>query len=466
MDSHSLEAYLISRSREDRVSLHMPGHKGAALFHATGHGSYLQAMVEGDITELPGSDDLFAARGIIGATQERYRRLYGVRKSYLQVNGSSGALIASILAVCPPGGKLIVARNCHKSVFNALQLGRIEPVYLEPEILPEGICGAVSPRVLEEALRDHPEAAGAVITSPNYYGVLSEVKTLAKIMHERGKVLITDQAHGAHLAFFDERNGTARSAERGGSDLVVNSIHKTLAGFTQSGILNLCSDRVDKALLEEKLQMIQSSSPSYMLMGGLDVNADILEKQGKELIDAWQVHLDYFYQACREIPGLKVLEAPFLDESKLNVSLPGLSGEELAERLAEEYAIDVELATGDLVMGLTGIGNIGRDYDRFLAALADIAASLPKAEEREKAPVVLGKRHAFAGLPERKEKVPLAEAAGRVCAASLVPYPPGIPLVCPGEIISPEDVAYLTELREKGVTVMGLSEEGTLFAGA
>ena len=218
--------------------------------------------------------------------------------------------------------------------------------------------------------------------------------------------------------------------------------------------------------MEEKLQMIQSSSPSYMLMGGLDVNADILEKQGKELIDAWQVHLDYFYQACREIPGLRVLEGPSLDESKLNVSLPGLSGEELAERLAEEYAVDVELATGDLVMGLTGIGNIGRDYDRFLAALADIAASLPAVKEKESAPVVLGRNHTFAGLPERKEKVPLEEAAGRICAASLVPYPPGIPLVCPGEIIDPEDVVCLTELRDKGVTVMGLSEEGTVFAGA
>ena len=201
-----------------------------------------------DITEIPGADNLFQAEGIIEETAEKYRELYAVIKSFLLINGTSGGIIASILASVPPGKKLVMARNCHKSVFNALSLGNISPVYLYPSIIDKyGISGAVSPEAVAEALDSEPDAEAVILPSPNYYGICSDIRAVAEEVHRRGKVLIADQAHGAHLRFFSrfEDGFLPPSAEESGADIVINSTHKTLASFTQSAVLNVCSDRVD-----------------------------------------------------------------------------------------------------------------------------------------------------------------------------------------------------------------------------
>ena len=221
-------------------------------------------------------------------TQEKYASLYGADHSYLLINGTSGGLIASILASVKPGGKLIMARNCHKSVFNAAALGQITPVYAHPDHLQKlGITGAVQPEEIRRCLDEAPDAEAVILPSPNYYGICSDIEKIAAIVHEAGKILIVDQAHGAHLKFFHKfgyGDGMPLAAEDAGADLVVGSIHKTLASFTQSAVLNLCSRRVDRYVLEDKLQAIQSTSPSYILMGSLDLNADLLLEHGPEAI--------------------------------------------------------------------------------------------------------------------------------------------------------------------------------------
>ena len=178
----------------------MPGHKGSAIFRKYGYGDFLDNFVDCDITEIPGADNLFQAEGIIMEAQQKYSRLYDVQHSYLQINGTSGGIIAAILASVKPGGKLIMARNCHKSVFNALTLGGIRPVYAQPELIEEhGILGAVAPEEIERCIRENPEAEAVILPSPNYYGICSDISRIAKIAHDAGKVLIVDQAHGAHL---------------------------------------------------------------------------------------------------------------------------------------------------------------------------------------------------------------------------------------------------------------------------
>ena len=297
----TLTQFLLNHKERHPVSFHMPGHKGSAIYREHGYGAFLDSIMDCDITEIPGADNLFQTEGVLKETMDRYKAMYGTKESYLLVNGSSGGLIAAILASVPKGGKLVMARNCHKSIFNALSLGDITPIYAYPETVQEyGILGSVSPEEVARCLDEHPDAAAVILPSPNYYGICSDVAAIAEVIHARGKILIIDQAHGAHLNFFNRyglaapgktsASGFPAAAETAGSDVVINSIHKTLASFTQTALLNLCSDRVDKYDLEDRLQAIESSSPSYPMMASLDINADLLEKHGPQLMKEWPAH--------------------------------------------------------------------------------------------------------------------------------------------------------------------------------
>ena len=253
---------------------------------------------------------------------------------------------------------------------------------------------------------------------------------------------------------------------------MINSIHKTLASFTQSALLNLCSDRVNPFLLEDKLQAIESSSPSYPMMASLDINADLLESAGERLIRQWAENLDYFYDEANRIPGLVVLTPKNLDRTKLNIDMSayGINGNELEELLMERD-IFIELVTGNIVMCMTGMGNTRRDYQQLLEALAEIAVqrrgAMAECTEMKRAvqPEVLTRVLEQRAVPTEKEFVTLKEAEGRVCASSIIPYPPGIPIVCPGEVIDEDVIDYIKERREAGEKVIGLTAEGTVCVG-
>lgn len=503
-----LEEFLLSNMRRGTTRLHMPGHKGTDIFRKTGHGRLLDYLAEVDITEIPGADDLFnpAPDGPIGAMMEWYAALYRVKKSYLMVNGASGGLIAAILAVVGRGESLIVCRNCHKAVTNAMALGQIRPVYVYPDVMEEyGICGPVTAAQIEAAIRENMDAKAVLVTSPNYYGVLSDMQAIAEVCHRYGKVLIADQAHGAHLAFFDEVEGTQRSAERGGADLIINSIHKTLAGFGQTAVLNVqgktahgpCPGGVDLLALEDRLQQVQTSSPSYILLASLDANGEILENNRGELIYEWGQDVRRFYEQAKEIPGVRVIPpADWMDPTKINLGVedPALGGAELARLLREKYGIQVELYTQHMVMCLTGIGTRWADLAKLLQALHRITEPPADADARavaedqkgtdedgfqETAEGTDGAREALAAaaaeawlrphkagvIPEEKEWIPLTEAAGRTAGAAVTPYPPGVPLVCPGEVFTEEDIRHIIMLLESEQVVMGVSAEGKVFVG-
>ncbi|MBR5230481.1 MAG: hypothetical protein IKW01_06425, partial [Firmicutes bacterium] len=290
-----------------------------------------------------------------------------------------------------------------------------------------------------------------------------------EVVHARGKVLIIDQAHGAHLKFFDAYGveGFPQCAEVSGADMVICSIHKTLASFTQTALLNLCSHRVDKYDLEDKLQAIESSSPSYIMMGSLDINADILESCGIELMRKWAENLNWFYdEAAGEVPGLRIMRHRMLDATKLNIDMSayGLNGNELEEYLMEKD-IFVELVTGNIVMCMTGIGNRRCDFERLLDALKELAGSRKPVETAPVQPAAVTKSLKLAGVPARKERIPVDEAAGRVCGYSVIPYPPGIPIVCPGEIFDEEVIEYIKQRRAAGEKVIGLDDLGRVVVG-
>jgi lysine decarboxylase len=395
--------------------------------------------------------------------------------SYLLINGTSGGLIAAILASVAPDKKLIMARNCHKAVFNALTLGNIQPVYAYPEqVAGQEIAGPISVREIQRLLAENPKAEAVILPSPNYYGICSDIKAIADVVHEAGTVLIVDQAHGAHLHFFHKYGageGMPLSAESSGADIVVNSTHKTLASFTQSAILNLNSTRVDRYHLEDKLQAIQSTSPSYLLMASLDINAEILETHGKALVEEWKANLDDFYRLATGIPGLSIMNAPNLDRTKINLDMSrlGISGSAL-ERLMNERGIFPELYAGNLLMCMTGIGNTREHMDRLLKALLEIAETSAEEKIANRQSDVMGQpilpaQAEFIGVPKAKHYISLAEAADKICAGSVIPYPPGIPLICPGEAFTAEIVQYIQSLRKTGEKVIGVTDAETVPVG-
>ncbi|MBR5489070.1 MAG: hypothetical protein IKV72_05140 [Firmicutes bacterium] len=466
----TLTQFLLKHKDKHPVSFHMPGHKGSAIYREHGYGEFLDNIMDCDITEIPGADNLYQTEGVLKKTMERYRQLYGSKESYLLINGSSGGLIAAVLASVPKGGKLVMARNCHKSIFNALSLGDVVPVYAYPETIEEyGILGAVSPEEVARCLDENPDAAAVILPSPNYYGICSDVSAIAEEVHARGKILIIDQAHGAHLAFFAKhgQQGFPAAAEVSGADLVINSIHKTLASFTQTALLNVCSDRVDKYDLEDRLQAIESSSPSYPMMATLDLNADLMEQYGEELMKDWAESLRWFYETAeKEVPGLRIMRHPMLDFTKLNLDMSayGLNGNELEDLLMEED-IFIELVTGNILMCMTGIGNKRCDFEKLLNALKKIAADRQLLDVKPQQPSAVTASLKMTAVPLRKERVKLEEAAGRVCASSVIPYPPGIPIVCPGEIFDEEVLAYIRARREAEEKVIGLDELGRVVVG-
>lgn len=518
MAEKSILDFLKEHASEKPTAFHMPGHKGAAFFREFGYGDFLDMMADADITEIAGADNLFQAEDVILETMKKYERLYGVKKSYLLVNGTSGGILASVMASVSKGKKLIMARNCHKSVFNALSLAGAEPVYAYPELVSEyGISGAVMPDEIERLLAENPDAEAVILPSPNYYGICSDIAAIADVVHRAGKVLIVDQAHGAHLKFFSDYCGGRsaaedcvsehdafgdalvfpKAAEEQGADITINSVHKTLGSFTQSAVMNVNSDKVDLYLLEDKLQMVESTSPSYLLMASLDMSADIIEKHGAQIFARWRDDIEWFLRETEKIKGLAVMSpvrqgyAGEFDATKLNLDMSalGLSGDMLDEELMKR-GIYSELVTGNILMCMTGIGNVRSDYEKLIEALSEIAAEHEKdaaecrkevcggdktcCSECSEMPIVNKRCDSdcadfgvleLCAVPEEKERVKLSEAAGRICASSVIPYPPGIPIACPGEKITEELADYISGLRAGGHKVIGVTENGEVTVG-
>ena len=469
--------FLIEHKNSNAVSFHMPGHKGRSeIFTKSGFAPWISDMVGNDITEIPGADALFCPRSSIKEVMDMYAALYGAKHTELLVNGSSAGVMASILSVVPRGGKLVLGRNSHHSAYSAMRLGGIRPCYLRPQISRKyGLLGAVLPEEVDNVLSLNPDARAVLITSPNYYGVLSDIEAIAAVCRHHKAILIVDQAHGAHLKFFDDTRtpdeaGYIRysAAENQKADIVINSTHKTLLSFTGSGILNVMSDRVDVQKLADNLRMLQTTSPSYILMSSLDVNCRIMSRWGSEVISDWAEDLKYFYRRAHGMKGLTVVRGAELDATKINISLSefGINGSRLDKELRYN-GIFSEMVHGDYVMLMTGAGNRREDYVRLIKAIERIIEAYG-VESAKPSPLATIPDFVLepAALPEEKELVPLYRAEGRILHEPIITYPPGSPIACPGERLSYDVIAYISEAIAHGDTMSGVDDEGMIWVGA
>lgn len=438
-----------------RYPMHMPGHKrNTALCSMPNPYAF-------DVTEVEGTDNLYEPEEVLLTMQRRAARLWGSKTAHLLINGSTGGLLAAIRASTRAGDEILVARNCHQSVYHALMLCRLRPVYLLPQEVPGySFCGAVRACEVEKALSAHPAIRTVVITSPTYEGICSDVAAIAEVVHRHGAVLIVDEAHGAHLGFDPH---FPKSAVTQGADLVVQSLHKTLPALTQTALLHRCSDRVTAEALRRNLRIFGSSSPSYVLMASADQCFTLLERERKPLFSAYFERLRRFYQAASRWKRLHLLReeetGASFDPGKLVISCRGTNctGTELARTLRERFFVETEMATLDTVLAMTSIADTDEGFHRLLSALDAIDQTLLPGEERASLPHQLPVRCLFPFEAEEcpHESVSLRLAPGRICAELLRAYPPGIPVFAPGEVLTKELLEALCREQEAGIAMIG-----------
>lgn len=440
--------------------MHMPGHKRNPDFLK------LPDPVTLDITEIHGFDNLHAAEGVLKDAMERAAALWGARGSYFLVNGSSSGILDALSAALPVGGTVAMDRAAHKSAYHAAELRALTPHYLSRPVDPEtGVHGSLTPAEVERVLTEHPDAGAVFVTSPTYEGVVSDIRAIADVAHAHGALLIVDEAHGAHLGFSP---AFPKSAVTEGADVVIQSLHKTLPTFTQSAILHICSERVDSGRIAKFLSYYQTTSPSYLLMAGMDTCVSLLRERGDELFAAYEARLRRFRAQMEGLAhiGLLTGDSPVtwgFDPGKLYFSLRNttLTGEAFGRMLREEFCIEPEMTTADGCLCMTSIADTDEGFDRLADAVLAIDARLAVAPSRETPvlpdlPIAVCTPAEAAECPT--EAVSLVEAAGRIAGEFIWAYPPDIPLLVPGERMDGALISTLVALQRSGVRLHSDSE--------
>ncbi len=469
-----LEEKLANYIHEGIYPFHMPGHKRQSIVQWNPY--------EMDITEIDGFDDLHHASGILKEAQERAARLYGAKRSFYLVNGSTCGILAAICATAGRRKRILLARNCHRSAYHAAYLNELAVDYLYPCITEAGIQGQIPP----ESVRQKLEAAvcaktiadieAVVITSPTYDGVVSDVRAIAQITHEYEIPLIVDEAHGAHFGlspYFPE------SAVRLGADIVIQSLHKTLPSFTQTALLHIGTDRVNEREIERRLDIFETSSPSYLFMAGMDACIRLLEERKDSLFEEYQSRLSDFYRKTERLRFLKTTgksdfskkEAYDIDESKIRIMTgrSGLTGKSLYDLLLKKYRLQMEMVSGGYVLALSSMMDTAEGFDRLAEALLEIdAACSPEEEENRrgswKPEQLYHEQEKVLEIAEaqdapREELMPEA-AKGRIAASYLYLYPPGIPILVPGERITGGVLSEMAKCKDMELEIYGLSPKG------
>lgn len=497
----------------DYYGFHMPGHKrngnvtGAALPY------------ELDITEIEGFDDLHHAKGILKQAQERAAKVFHAEESCFLVNGSTAGILSAILGCTQQGDRILMARNCHKSVYHAVQMNELKPLYLYPEFYKEQeLNGAIDPEEVQKFLAQDAADTGeaniraVVITSPTYDGIVSDIEQIAQAVHAYKIPLIVDEAHGAHFGFhpYFPENANTR-----GADVVIHSIHKTLPSLTQTALIHMNGVYADRERIKKYLRMIQTSSPSYVLMSGIDACVSLLESDKRiDLFDNYVKLLSKTRKRLRELKHLHFIDLKDQDFSKILISVKGTkySGRQLYFRLLEGYHLQMEMAAGSYVLAMTSVADTEEGFTRLVKALMEIDKELGEGDifcdtkqtgsgntndsvyieqiENQQEPIkeMSHEKESEFALP-RLERIytsaeveklahesyiaqidkktdtaqivslPWKQCAGLVSVEYVYLYPPGIPLIVPGEKISEEVVRLIEKYKKMGFQIEGIKKD-------
>ena len=459
---------LLQYQSSEMYPFHMPGHKRRKDDFANPFFFFF--------TEIEGFDNLHHAEGILKDAQDRAAALYHSEETYFLVNGSTCGILAAVSACMTRGGKILMARNCHKAAYHAAYLRGLDIEYLYPEKEDIfGINGGIHEDIVEKALEEFQDIQAVMITSPTYDGVVSNVEKIAQIVHRKGIPLIVDEAHGAHFGFHEY---FPKSSVEMGADLVIHSLHKTLPSLTQTALLHVNGNRVDRECLRRFLDIYQTSSPSYVFMAGMDSCVCLLEKRGGELFESLRRNLEVFYKQTESLGCIYLANHGLMgksgihdfDRSKLVISArnAGFTGNQLANLLRNRYHLELEMAGGSYGLALTSISDTEEGFLRLSEALKEIDACLENKIEKntEKSTLTIEdiviKNEVWCRIHEALESpgesVLLEKAEGKICREFVYLYPPGIPMLVPGEIISREVLGKIRRLVREGYSVQGMAD--------
>jgi arginine decarboxylase len=462
---------LVSLAESRKVSFHTPGHKSGKGISTRFRKFVGPKIFTIDLTTLDEVDCLQRPVGVIKESQELAAEAYGADHSFFLVNGTTGGNHAMILSAANPGDEVLVARNAHKSILTGIILSGAIPRFFLPAFDPElGILLNVTAHEARRATEQHPNANILSLTSPNYYGVAADLRSIVSDAKRRGILVLVDEAHGPHLHFHPILPMSALDA---GVDVCVQSTHKILGGMTQSSMLHLKGRDIDHSRMVRLLQLLQSTSPSYILMASLDLARMQMATEGEKLLGK---AIDLAKDARDRIncvPGLFCFgeaDLPgsdfFLDVTKLTICVKrlGLSGFEASSILNAEFGVQVEMADLFNILVIVSIGDRREDLDRLLAALDGLARRGARAMDRRTIPCPLPPMGQQLHHPPREaffapsEHVPLVKAEGRISSDIVTIYPPGVPLLVPGEEVASSTIDYLLSLASYGARIDGVLE--------
>ena len=487
----------------DAYPFHMPGHKRREIPDGIPGGFPDPYGI--DITEIDGFDNLHHAEGILKDAMETVAAIYGADRSWYLVNGSTCGILSAVFAATENGGKILTARNCHKAVYHAICLNRLEAEYLYPEEITEfRINGGIRAEDVRKALeKDAMRCAGnsgdvrgkntkiqaVLITSPTYEGVVSDIRAIADAAHEYGIPLIVDEAHGAHLEYADQCHSFPKSALEYGADIVIQSLHKTLPCFTQTAILHVKGKFVDQDRVSRYLSMFQTSSPSYLFMAGMERCIRYMDGDGRNGMVRYEERLEHFMERMEGLQVLEVLDREICgkyrtvagwDPSKIVVSTmraEDFHGEELAETLRRKYHLEMEMTAPEYVIAMTSLMDTEEGFERLGTALLEIDGALrhcvepeqqkekgeSKEKERCETPEVTESKvlHPVRrmliceAMDADTERTAFQDTVGKVSAEFVYLYPPGIPIIAPGEVFTDAIVEKIMAYKAAGLLVQG-----------
>lgn len=440
------------------ISFHVPGHKFGEVFSEKGQ-PFFSDILKLDATEITGLDDLHSPEGVILEAEELLADLYRTQKSFFLINGSTVGNLSMILSTIKEDDYVLVQRNSHKSIMNGLKLAKARPVFISPEFDREyKVAGELSKDAVELALKQYPNARALILTYPNYYGLTYDLKSIIDLAHAHGIPVLVDEAHGVHFIAGDY---FPQSAVELGADIVVQSAHKTLPAMTMGAFLHFQSNLVSRSNVQFYLQALQSSSPSYPLMASLDLARSYLGTYCEEDLFYLKEEIERFRTVVQDIDMIHLLKQS--DPLKMTIQTSGgLSGFEL-QRALESAGIFTELADPFNVLFVLPLLKKGMNHRWLEAAdkLAAISKTLPKGRPNRQNQTITKKVISTLAVSYKDmesldtELIMLEEAAGRICAESIIPYPPGIPLCLPGEVISDDDLQTIIYLRNIGAKIQG-----------
>ncbi len=469
---------LLHYVEQNTLPFHSPAHKQGVGLAGPFRDFVGPNVLAIDLTVLPDLDFLSAPRGPIKRAQELAAAAYAADHAFFLINGTSGGIHAMIMAAVGPGDKVLVPRNVHKSVFAGLVLSGGVPVYIEPEYDDRfGIPLQITPQQVAKAFEEHPDLKAVFVVNPTYYGIATYLREIVDIAHAHGVPVLADEAHGAHLIF---NEALPESAMEAGADISSISIHKVAGSMTQSSLLVMREGLLDYDRVKEVLNYLQSTSPSFVLMASLDVARSNIAVHGDRLIKQAVSLANEVRQRINEIPGFYTFgeemtarhSVSAIDPTKITIRTVdlGLTGFEVEAILNREFDIAIELSGEHYILIPITIGDRRDRVERFLSALARLAHRFGKGPEASARflesvrppsipPMVATPRNAVFST---REIVPISRAKGRVSAEIITVYPPGIPIVCSGELITEEVLDYIDSLNRETTLLQGMSDPSML----